>query len=227
MSTDDQRRAAIGASRAWYELTYGLHGKRFRTVDGLWLAQDPPPPWHSGALTLRPGLPPGRVAETVGEGDGSGVADNFADVDLGDHGFVILFEATWIRAPAPRTAPLRPPAGWSVIDSAAVLEEWSERHDYRGVLTDPALRLPDLRILARTRDGRLTGGAVLHRTGSVVAVSNVWADEEPAGWPEIMIMAELHFPGHDLVGYERELDLTDALAAGFTPLGPHRVWLPA
>ncbi len=228
MSTlDDHRTAAIGASRSWYELTYGLHGKGFRTADGLWLGTDPGPPWHSGAMTLRPGLDPARVIELLGPGFDSSIADNFVDLELGDHGFTVLFDATWIHAPAPRSGATRPPVDWSVITTPALLAEWSERHDYVGVLTEPALRLPELRILARARDGRLTGGAVLHRTGTVVAVSNVWAATEPDRWTELMIMAELVFPGRALVGYERDQDLTDALAAGFTAVGLHRVWRPA
>jgi hypothetical protein len=224
---NDRRTAAIDASRAWYELTYGLHGKRFRTTDDLWIGQDPPPPWHSGALTLRPGLAPGPVAETLGAEFDTSVADNFADLDLSDHGFVILFEATWIHADAPRSPSRREPDDWSVIDSADTLADWSERHDYHGVLTEQALRRPDLRVLARTAAGILTGGAVLYRTGEVVAVSNVWADAEPDGWAQIMIMAELHFPGRALVGYERDQDLTHALSAGFVPVGAHRVWRPS
>ncbi|WP_152364516.1 hypothetical protein [Microlunatus speluncae] len=221
---DDRLAAATGASRAWYEMAYGLHGKGFRTVDGLWLGTDPGPPWHSGAMTLQPGLEPARVIELLGPDFDSSIADNFVDLDLADQGFTVLFDATWVHAPAPRTGAAHP-EDWSVITSPELLAEWSRRHDYVGVLTEAALRLPELRILARTRDGRLTGGAVLHRTGSVVAVSNVWADVEPGGWAEIMIMAELLFPGRDLVGYERDQDLTDALAASFTPVGPHRVWL--
>ncbi len=176
---NDRRTAAIGASRAWYELTYGLQGKRFRTTDDLWIAADPPPPWHSAALTLRRGLTAERVAETLGRDFAASVADSYADLDLSDHGFVILFEATWIHAPAPRSGASRPPHGWSVIDSPAALTDWNERHDYHGVLTEQILGRPDLQVLARTHDGVLTGGAVLHRTGEVVAVSNVWADTEP------------------------------------------------
>lgn len=224
MTLDPRRAAAIEASRAWYQLTYGLHGVRHRVGDGLWLALDPPPPWHSGALTLRPGLSATRVVDQLGAGFALSVADDYADLDLSGHGYEVLFDATWIHAPAPAAGPV--PEGWSVIDSAESLADWSDRHDYRGVLTEPALRRPDLRILARRTGGRLTGGAVLHRTGSVVGVSNVWSSDPSSGWAEIMIMAGRLFPGRALVGYERGRDLDDARAAGFVTVGPHRVWRP-
>lgn len=223
MSLDPRRAAAIAASRAWYQLTYGLHGVRHRIDDGLWIALDPPPPWHSGALTLRPGLSAAWVVAHLGPEFGLSVADDYADLDLSGFEYEVLFDATWIHAPAPSAGPV--PEDWAVIDSAPALAEWSELHDYRGVLTEPALRLPDLRILARRTGGRLTG-AVLHRTGSVVGVSNVWSTEPPSGWTAIMIMAGRLFPGRPLVGYERGQDLDDARAAGFVAVGPHRVWRP-
>ncbi|GAB3758725.1 hypothetical protein [Microlunatus parietis] len=224
MTLDPRRVAAIEASRAWYELTYGLHGIRHGVEDGLWIALDPPPPWHSGALTLRPGLSAAWVAEQLGPDFALSVADAYADLDLSRYGFEVLFDATWIHAPAPTAGPV--PDGWSVIDSAPALAEWSELHDYRGVLTEPSLRLPDLRVLARRRGTMITAGAVLHRTGPVVAVSNVWSAEPPSGWAEIMIMAGRLFPGRPMVGYESGRDLADARAAGFVAVGPHRVWRP-
>ena len=62
------------------------------------------------------------------------------------------------------------------------------------------------------------GGAITNVTGPVVGVSNVHG---PGAWEWLAGVD----PGRAVVGYEHGSDLEDALAAGFTPLGPVRVWL--
>lgn len=222
----DPLAAAITASQGWYELIFDLHGRRFRLTEDLWIAQDAPPPWHSGAITQRPSLSADEMIKLLGDGFAWSVADTHADLDLSDHGYVVLFDATWIHAPAIPSTDHAIPPNWSVITTPAELAEWSDRHDYLGVLPAAALQLPELRILARTRSGQFTGGAVLHRTDSAVGVSNVWAEGDRIDWTELMIIASHLYPGRDLVGYERDQDLTDAMSAGFVPVGPHRVWHP-
>ena len=61
-----------------------------------------------------------------------------------------------------------------------------------------------------------------------MGLSNVW--ERPGtdpDWLGLLATAGRLHPGRAVVGYERDADLARALAAGFTVLGTHRVWVPA
>src|SRR4051794_19281479 len=97
---DPRLRAALDASRAWYDDVFALHGIATTTGDGLWWALADPPPWHSAAKTLEPGVPVDRVLDAVADRPSCAVADSFGDLDLGRHGFRLLVEATWLHRPA-------------------------------------------------------------------------------------------------------------------------------
>lgn len=216
--------AAIEASRRWYEMTFALHGKRFRQRDDIWVAQDEPPAFHSSALTLSPSLDPEVVAAVAARPNDHSVADTFADVALEQRGYTVFFEATWVHASRPRRPTARP-TGWTVLDTVAALEVWSTAHDYVGVLPAAVLALPEVEVLARYSNGQMTAGAVLHVGGPAVGLSNVWAlSDRELDWADVLAASWSLHPDDDLVGYERGDDLSGALAAGFIGVGAHRVW---
>ena len=62
---DPRLRAAVDASRHWYDDVFALHGIPVRVDDGLWSALGPPPRWHSAAKTLVPGIDTERVVRAV------------------------------------------------------------------------------------------------------------------------------------------------------------------
>lgn len=227
MSTSGRDRrlgAAIEASRRWYEMTFALHGKRFRQRGDIWVALDEPPVFHSSAITLSPSLDPDIVAAVVARPNDHSVADTFADVALDQHGYTVFFEATWVHAPKPGRPSQRPP-GWTVVDTVAALEVWSTAHDYVEVLPAAVLALPEVDVLARYDDGEMTAGAVLHAGGPAVGLSNVWAlSADELDWGEVLAASWSLHPDDDLVGYERGRDLSGALGVGFTGVGTHRVW---
>ena len=205
-------------------MTFGLHGKGFRQRDDIWVALDDPPAFHSSAITLSPSLDHDVVAAVAARPNDHSVSDTFADVALDQHGYTVFFEATWVHASKPGRPPTRPP-GWSVVDTVAALELWSTAHDYVGVLPGTVLALPEVDVLARYDDGRMTAGAVLHAGGPAVGLSNVWAlSDHELDWAEVLAASWSLHPDDDLVGYERGHDLTGALDAGFIGLGTHRVW---
>lgn len=73
----------------------------------------------------------------------------------------------------------------------------------------------------------LVGGVAFNRSGSVVGLSNLSAVgvDPVVVWRDAVLVAEQWFPGRPLVGYERDLDLEHATAAGFATIGPLRVWM--
>ena len=193
---------------------------------GLWSALDRPPPLHSDAVVVEPGVTGGQVLARLDGRDRCGVKDSFATMDLTGDGMELLFSATWIHRAA---VPDRRPAAagrWVPVTGAAELSEWTSRHDTGDVLLPPLLRRAHFRILARHAGGRLVAGAVARLGSGAVDVSNVWSvPGQHVDWAELADAVGEFFPGRPLVGYERGDALAAAVDGGFAPVGELRVWV--
>jgi hypothetical protein len=222
---DPQLRAAVDASRQWYDDVFALHGIPVRIDDGLWTALGSPPPWHSAAKTLEPGVETERVVRALAALEHCAVADSFGDLEPERHGFELLIEARWLhRDPLPQRED-RLPGGWSVVDTVAGLTEWTAAHDYAIVLRPVVLDHPRFRILARRHAGALVGGAVLHDGGGAVGLSNTWGEVVVAAPDELLTAVAALHPGRPVTGYADGVELDAMVAAGFSALGPQRVWV--
>lgn len=220
---DPRLRVAVDSSVAWYDALCTLHGVACTLEDGLWVSASAPPPLHSAAKTVEPGVDAARVARAAR--DRGGVADSFADLDLRAHGFELLFAARWIyRGRQERHRGGLAP-GWSAVRSAEMLSAWTAQHDTAGVLLPAILERSSFLVLAREADGNApTAGAVLHLGTGAAAVTNVWSTGGDV-WDDLVHNATATWPGRALVGYESGADLDAALAAGFEDVGPQLVWV--
>ncbi|MFI6377368.1 hypothetical protein [Streptomyces sp. NPDC050546] len=202
-----------------------------------WAARGRTPLYYPDAVTLEPDA--GRdalVARIDTASPGASVKDSFADLDLAEAGFRVLFEARWIHRPAgaPTAAP---DLAWDVAGDPDTLRAWAQAWDdgagnadlFRpGLLADPETFV----ILGRSADGtdsadgRVVAGAVATRSEHVVGVSNVFGRDggTDAAWPLVLHALTWLFPTLPVVGYEQGDDLAVALQHGFEPIGPLRVW---
>jgi hypothetical protein len=215
----------VDASLRWYDDVFALHGIPVRVGDGLWSALGPPPPWHSAAKALEPGIELARVVRSTAGFEHCAVADSFGDLDLAPYGFEVLIAATWLhRAPEAATPGVLPDA-WSVVGDVDALGAWAAAHDYVGVLPEAVLHHARFRVLACHRDGRLVGGAVAHDGGGAVGLSNTWGAGRVSESGDVLRAVSALHPGRAVTDYA-EGDERDAMvAAGFTALGPQRVWI--
>lgn len=218
-SVDPRLAVAVEASRVWYDDVFALHGTP-RTVDGaLWRALADPPPYHSVAKTLAPGVRAAAVLETVRSGT---VADSFADLDL--PGFTLMFEATWVHHPGGSSGAV--PGAWSVITTPELLALWSRLHDYVGVLPAAVLDRPEFTVLGCFDGADLIGGAVLHDRSRGVGLSNAWVLPGRAlDWEGLLAMARAVHPARELTDYASAEDLDSLLQLGFQAVGTQRVWV--
>lgn len=222
-STRPALRAAVDASLSWYDALCALHRVPCGVEDDVWRAYTPPPPLHSTVKTVEPTARAERALAAVTD-DGS-IADSFGAFDLSAEGYRLLFEAQWIHHPA---APLRSrqlPPGWASIRTESELRAWTSRHDTQGVLLPALLQRSGFRLIGKEDDGVYAAGAVLHLGTGVVDISNVWTTVGSLDWSELISAAAALFPERALVGYEYGADLQAATAAGFSALGPQRVWV--
>lgn len=215
---------AVSNNVDWCALVCAGIGK-VDTKTGVWLAAGSPAPWFPDAVTLKAGVSVRQLVEVLSGREACSVKDSYADVDLAPYGFSELFTAQWIgQSTAPTTADL---TSWSHLTEPAELECWCAVAELPEVLPVGLLQDPSVRILAAYREGRLAAGAVANSSEAVVGISNVFqvGSDRRWVWQEAASAVARFFPGQPVVGYEHGPDLDAAPAAGFSSLGPVRVWL--
>ncbi|MFJ3882232.1 hypothetical protein ACIPW5_32900 [Streptomyces sp. NPDC090077] len=226
--TPQQLRAAAARNNAEWCAAVSRSG-RFR--DALWSSPRRTPPLYPDAVTLAPDASAAEVLAGVDtSAPGCSVKDSFAALDLAPAGFEVLFEAQWIHRAAGTAAPTGTRLQWAELESPGELAAWETAWDGEestGLFHEGLLR-EGIVFLAGRSGARITAGAVVSTGGGVVGVSNVFAHDDAdadATWAAALDAAARHWPGLPVVGYEHGEDLDTAVRAGFTPLGPLRIWL--
>ncbi len=217
-------RAAANNAR-WCDLVCRSHGLPTATSEELWVARRGSPPFYPDAVTLAPGLTADAVLGAIDPGPGSSVKDSFADLELGPHGFEVLFDAQWLFR-HPGGPPQRPRLDWHVVATPEDFGRWVAAADLQGILRPALLDDPTVHVLLARRDEAGAAGAVANVTDGVVGVSNVFAAGigADAVWSDLPAAVGQVAGDLPLVGYEWGDALGSALASGFATIGPLRVW---
>ena len=241
--------AAARNNAVWCDTVCRAHGRPGEFLPGLWLNRHQAPRFYPNAVTLAassdeaaagpaagPSASPLERIRDLGRAGlpkGWGVKDSFRALDLAPLGFRVLFDAEWIWRPVdmppPGTGFARFP--WARVRSASELAAWEtacgatpeeDRLFPPLLLDDPAVA-----FLAAQRDGEIVAGAIAYHSGDAVGLSNFFGPEDQAAdtFAWAVVMAGQVFPGLPLVGYESGADLAAAQEAGFTTIGPLRVWV--
>jgi hypothetical protein len=151
------------------------------------------------------------------------VKDSFKTLDIARRGFDVLFEANWVRL-----TPSKPEAV-GFPRSGALVSGLSWERAKPGGEAFPATLFSDenFAMFSGSRDGRVVAGGTFYRADGVVGISNVMAeaDEAPAVWRDLAILAASTFPQLPLVGYESGDELKAARQAGFELGDPLRIWV--
>ena len=215
---------AVRNNASWCDLVCRSHGIKTSFGPDLWVAAERAPTLYPDAVTLREQVAEEAVLTAIAPGPGASVKDSYATLDLARHGFDELFEARWITHD-PSSAHSN--SNWTIVATTEALAEWTEAADLSSTLTPDLLRHPDVRFLAAHDRHGVSAGAVANLTSPVVGVSNVFVTTigEDEAWAAIPAAVNTAFPSAALVGYEHGTGLHAAIAAGFSELGPLRVWL--
>ncbi|MET7604900.1 hypothetical protein ABZS96_20715 [Streptomyces avermitilis] len=225
-------RAAAHNNAEWCTAMSRSHGLAGEFGAQAWTAPSRTPLYYPDAVTLVPNADRTALAARIDTtAPGASIKDSFADLNLTEGGFHMLFEAQWIHRPASVTAPASDLA-WDVAGDPDTLRAWALAWDdgngnadlFRPeLLDDPATFM----LAGQSTDGRVMAGAVASRSDHVVGISNVFALEggPDAAWPVVLTAVNWLFPTLPVVGYEQGDDLAAAIRHGFEPVGPLRIWL--
>ena len=208
------------------------HGIEPNFAEDAWTSPRRTPPLYPDAVTLDPDVTPESLLARVDVSAGCSIKDSFFALSLRTHGFSVLLEGEWIvrwpDEPGPRRdADIEPE--WRSVADARELSRWEEGWRKDAVDdTFPAslLRGGGLTFLAAYDGDSLVAGAVANLTSGVVGVSNVFARSSSRRdfWSGCLRAVSERFPDLPIVGYESGAALHDAVAHGFAPVAPLRVW---
>ncbi|MGW7411500.1 hypothetical protein [Streptomyces sp. NPDC054863] len=233
--TTPQQHLVLAAARnnaEWCTAMGRAHGSAGGFGADAWAAPSRTPLFYPDAVTLVPGAERAALVSRIDTvAPGASVKDSFADLDLTEAGFQVLFEAQWIHRPASAPA-VAPDLCWDVAEDPDALRAWALAWDdgagnadlFRPeLLDDPATFV----LAGRSADGRVVAGAVASRSEQVVGITNVFARDggSDAAWPVVLEAVHRLFPVLPVVGYEQGDALAVAVRHGFEPVGPLRVWL--
>lgn len=211
------------------------HGYPSRFLPGLWRAGRGAPPLTPDAVTLpgpqaQPPLAEIRTLLAAGTGPVT-VKDSTRSLDLARDGFTPLFDAEWIVWSPPEA---EVPLAMTRISRPVDLVLWESVWARGENLPNEHVQFPadflarhDIAVLVHVgRDARPCAGGILLASSGVVQISNIFSfgPSANATYRSLAAAATRFRPGLPVVGYERGDRLADAVAAGFTRIGPLRVW---
>jgi hypothetical protein len=224
MAGADPHTFAVRDNAAWCDLVCRLH--RF-TPEGdarLWWSARRTPDLFPDAVTLVPDLAVLDVLGRITDSSGASVKDSFATLDLADQGWTVLFDATWIARPPRTDADDEVASTFAVVRERLPFAAWCRAGGGpAGVLPTGLRRVPGVAVLGREGDAGFADGGIVHRTEiGGTAVAGLW--NAFGAWVDVADAASHRHPEAWIVGYERGAGLDAAPAAGFTAVGPLRVW---
>jgi hypothetical protein len=238
--TDVTDRIVLAArnNAAWCDVVARSHGVRCTTDADAWTAATRTPPYYPDAVTLSPTVGEYEVLARVDDSDGCSVKDSWSRLDLSMEDFARLVVGEWVWLDP--STPLAVPTGatgpaWRRVampDTMAVwVRAWASDPEAEAILQPSLLEVPGVHVLAGhasdAPDAPVVAGAVVHVTGEVAGIGNVFsveADEERA-WAAAAAAARTVVDGIPLVGWEAGSGVEAAVAAGCERLGPLSVWL--
>ena len=227
MGAEALLRAAVINNARWCDAVCRSHGYPGEFTGRLWISAGHALPFYPNAITLSPDV---TAAEATAHQDLSrpfAIKDSFARLDLTPRGLTPLFDASWITVPAPAGGD---EPSWDIVTDPGDLVRWEAAwaggNEIIGLFQPALLADADCAVLACRRDGAQVGGAIAYTAGGVTGISNVFKSGIADGplWAGAVRAVARVRPGPPIVGYERGEDLAEARRAGFTALGPLRIW---
>lgn len=227
MTTAPTATEAAATNAAWCAAVCASHGIATRVDAHRWWAPQRTPDLYPDAQTLTSGVSTNALVAGIDVSSGCAVKDSFADVDLAQMGFAVLFEARWLWFQHVGAA-VGSSSG-DVVSSAADFDRWtaawgsSHPGDARSPWRLPLLHQPGVHLFSWAAGGNaVTAGCAVFVGTSAATVSNTFAVPGHPGpsATDVLGAAASVADGRPLTGY----DPSRSSRASAVDLGPLRVW---
>ncbi|TYP74861.1 hypothetical protein [Paenibacillus methanolicus] len=219
---------AVQNNIAWCAAVCDLYGVAHNPEEQLWGTLAPAPPFYPDLITATADATTEDVRRWLTTRDINGLKDSYAKLDMAKLGFRLLFEAEWImhEPSADLRASVDEPA-WTIVANERELARWAAAADMPHLMKPELLQRHDVKVFLRESDGEVSG-FIANVGAGAVGISNVFAPPPLAHdtlWQSIARASSALFPELPLVGYEHGETLDAARQAGWTAIGPLRVWV--
>lgn len=208
----------------WCEIVCETHGITATSSKHIWRTTSKAPAFYPDIITSDSCVTIDEVVDIIGNNDISSIKDSFANLDMSQFGFGMLFKAEWIyHEPVDNLEPVQ--TGWCHVTTEKELADWTSVHGSENVIRPELLARPDVKIFLHKKKGEVAG-FIASLGANAVGISNVFSSVNSGNaWSDIHNIAAVDFPGLPMVGYERGDGLTAALQSGWTTVGSLNVWV--
>lgn len=207
----------------WCGVVSELHGITQTSSERVWGLLSKAPELYPDIITSSKYATSEEVRDFIGNREIFSIKDSFANLNMVQFGFKVLFEAKWIHH-APVVGVDFDKRGWTVVSSDKDLAKWTFASELQKVIIPKILDRKDVKIFMHEIDGEISG-FIANLNANAVGISNVFSNKNKIIWTDIAPLVSTNFPGIPMVGYENGDDLTAALSSRWTTIGPLRVWI--
>jgi hypothetical protein len=224
MTVADPLTLAVRERATWCDLVCRLHRFAPEGDARVWWSARRTPDLIPDAISLVADLTAVDVLGRVFDAPGASVEDSFATLDLTDQGWTVRADATWVTRPPGVGADAEVASTFSVVRERIPFAAWCWATGApEGALPSGLRRASGVTVLGRAGDAGFVDGAIVHRTTiGGTSVVGVW--NQFGAWADVVAAASSRYPKAWIVGWREVADLDPALAAGFSAVGPLRVW---
>jgi hypothetical protein len=220
---------AILNNAKWCLDVWGSHSLRTMVEDGLYCCPEQVPDFYPNIITTKPGTPDlqCRIANIVAQASPQKLSakDSYDNCDFASLGFKRLFNAQWIYRNAGNYSQDKTALDWYLVKTPQELELWEASWDPREpggrcIFRSALLAKSSISFWMAFSKGKVMAGYVANITDDVVGISNIFGAQQ-----ECIAHCGVQYADRDIVGYENNLALSNAINLGFEIVGDLSVWI--
>ena len=224
--TGDLLGKAILNNIEWCKLVATSHEVQSECLSNAWRTVGIMPPFYPNVISTVAAIGSKELSQlAVGLPEKCAWKDCYANLELSEYGFSVLFESHWY-ALSGNPYKIKFSEAVENVSSVEMLKEWvaawGETPLNQSIFI-PKILKENVRFVFRNSAGTIDAGLILNYSDNSVGITNVFGDLD--GIVECLGYAVKSASGVPLVGYGSKDELSQLKRLGFTGLGKLRVWV--
>ena len=224
--SNDLLLSAVRNNAEWCELVAHSHGVHGQWLGQAWRTNIRMPPLYPNAVSIESGIQKEILADIAAElPENCAWKDSFAELELTEYGFNILFEANWLALTdslSGETA-MRPASFVTSSDELAKwIAAWGETPIGKTIFL-PELLGSKVRFIFCKNGEKISSGLIANHSVNSVGISNWFGNFKEIS--QCIRRAYEWAEGLPLVCYSSDSELKEMQERGFKELGNLRVWV--